>query len=115
MTTDHLRTPPATRRRQPKGPSTFAVVVGVVLTFPVLATMALGIGASMQLWTSPGSSLGWELFFPVVTASTITAAGWLWLRQRNHGWSPTACFFTVQGTVLAGGALLAYAFTLAPN
>jgi len=101
-------------RRSPR-PSSVAVVLSAAALVPVVLIISLSIGATVQLWTNPGSSLGWKLFFPVVTTAGLVGAALTARRQRQRGWSPTACTLTAEGVLLVLGLIVGYAFTTAPN
>lgn len=111
----HQRTSTPARRSPSKRPSTITLVLSAVALIPIVLIVSLGIGATVQLWTNPGSSLGWKLFFPTMTAVGLIGAGLAARRQRQRGWSPTACVLTAEGVLLLTGLILAYAFTTAPN
>lgn len=111
----HQRTRTPARRSPSKRPSTIALVLSTVALIPIVLIVSLGIGATVQLWTNPGSSLGWKLFFPTVTAVGPIAAALAAQRQRQRGWSPTACTLVAEGVLLLAGLVLAYACTTAPN
>jgi hypothetical protein len=50
-----------------------------------------------------------------VTAVGTIAAVLAAQRQRQRGWSPTACTLVAEGVLLLAGLVLAYACTTAPN
>jgi hypothetical protein len=91
------------------------MILSAVALVPAMLIVSLGVGATVQLWTSPGSSLGWKLFFPVVTIAGLIGAALTARRQRQRGWSPVACVLTAEGVLILVGLILGYAFTTAPN
>ncbi|GEM_PF-979160 len=111
----HQRTSAPTRRSPSRQPSTLAIICSTVALVPIVLIVSLGIGATVQLWTNPGSSLGWKLFFPVITVVGLLGAGLIARRQHQRGWSPTACVLSAEGVLLLTGLIVGYAFTTAPN
>ncbi|MEI6701050.1 MAG: hypothetical protein WCL38_04765 [Actinomycetota bacterium] len=112
--------PLAEKTSEPKGrrssePKPFIIVLTVLLAYVCITTISLGIGATVQLWNSPGNSLAWEVFFPVVTIGGLVAAITIYRRSRQRGSTPTAAFLLAELTLCVSTVLLLAAFVAAPN
>ncbi len=107
--------PPQQRGRQHGDPKPIIIVLAVLLAYVCITTLSLGIGATVQLWNSPGSSLAWEVFFPVVTLGGLVGAIMIYRRSRQRGSSPTAAFLLGELALCVSTVLLLAAFVAAPN
>ena len=108
-------TSPRSKGRRNSEPKPVIIVLTVLLAYVCITTISLGIGATVQLWNSPGSSLTWELFFPVVTIGGLVAAVTIYRRSRQRGAHPTAAFLLAELTLCVSTVLLLAAFVAAPN
>ena len=101
-----------TRRPRRKKRTRFTIAAVVVGAYVDLVILMVGIGATVELWTAPGSSMLWKLVFPIITISGIIAA----LRQyRSRPRDPFTGLARAEVALAIAGLCTLAAVAAAPN
>ncbi len=103
-------TPRSRPRRKKRG--RLFVVIAVVVAYLDVCLVMVGLGATVQLWTAPGSSLLWKLVLPLLTIAGIVVA----IRQyRSRPRDPFTGLLRAEFSLAVAGAFILAALAAAPN
>ena len=97
-------------RRKKHGRITLILVV--IFAYIDLCVIMVGIGASVQLWTAPGSSLIWKVLLPALTLGGVVLA---FREYRSRPRDSFAGFIRAEFVLAMTGVLLLGALAAAPN
>jgi hypothetical protein len=97
-------------RRKKRGRIT--LVASIVFAYVDLFFIMVGVGATVQLWTAPGSSLVWKLLLPVLTIGGVVLA----IAQfRSRPRDQFAGLLRAEFVLTIAGVLILGALAAAPN
>ena len=97
-------------RRKKRG--RIALVVSIAFAYVDLFFVMVGVGASVQLWTAPGSSLAWKLLLPALTIGGVVLA----IRQfRSRPRDQFVGLLRAEFVLTIAGVLILGALAAAPN
>jgi len=103
-------TPRGRPRRKRRGRIT--LFFSVVFAYLDLFFIMVGLGATVQLWTAPGSSLFWKLLLPLLTLSGMVFA---FREYKDRPRDPFAGFIRAEIVLTIAGVLILGALAAAPN
>jgi hypothetical protein len=103
--------PPQGRPRRKKR-GRIILTISVLFAYIDLCVVMIGVGATVQLWTAPGSSLLWKLLLPFLTLGGIVGAT---VQYRSRPRDPFAGLLRAELVLATSGVLILGALAAAPN